>query len=303
MLIGKISKLSPTQFENLTYDLIRAAGFRNLTWRTPGSDSGRDIEAEFHLKDASGMDSTQRWYVECKKYAKSISWPVVFEKVSFAKNHRADYLLMVSNNNPSPSCENEISIWNSVNNLQIRFWRGYDLEHIISQHDSIAAKYGFSLRKEKMLLSVFPLSLISVKLSAAATAAAEFSQPLGASLNAASAVGELLLSKISQIEATGRPHSIVSDASSAVDDCIFSEDAKYYRIDSLSFRAIVELYKHLRQCDSMSISLDGDSLLLAPSASKLSLSRSGEKDLEQVALWGDIELTYGQNLRVRRSSL
>lgn len=301
MSIKKINKLSPTQFENLTYDLVRAAGFRNLTWRTPGSDSGRDIEAEFHIKDASGTDSTQKWYVECKKYAKSVSWPVVFEKVSFAKNHRADYLLMVSNNNPSPACENEINIWNSSNNLQIRFWRGYDLERLISQHNSIAVKYGIYLKREQLLLSIFPLSLLSVKLANAAAAAAEFSRPLGSSLIAASAVGELLLSKLSQIEELGRPYIVLSDAKSAVDDCFFNENATDFLIDGSVFRAIVELYRYFTQSEGMSIALDGDILLLTPRAPRLPLARSGEEDLQKVAQWGDIELIFGNNLGLRRA--
>jgi hypothetical protein len=35
--------LTPTEFENLVFDLLISRGMVNVAWRTPGADGGRDI--------------------------------------------------------------------------------------------------------------------------------------------------------------------------------------------------------------------------------------------------------------------
>src|SRR6185503_13599865 len=95
-LIAQLRALTPTEFENLSYDLLVLSGLRNATWRTPGPDAGRDIEGEYLTVDLSETLSLERWYVECKHYTSAIDWPTIFAKIAYAQNHRADFLLLVT---------------------------------------------------------------------------------------------------------------------------------------------------------------------------------------------------------------
>lgn len=136
--------LTPTQFENLAYDLLTWRGLRNANWRTPGADGGRDIEGHFDIRDLSGTYQTQKWYVDCKRYAKSIDWPTVYEKLSFATNHNADYLLIVCTPTVSPQCRTEINTWNSKRTTTfIRTWEPHYLEQLLIEHPEVAIKHGF----------------------------------------------------------------------------------------------------------------------------------------------------------------
>ena len=110
----EFSQLPPDQFENMTFDLLHAAGLKNLVWRTPGADGGRDIEGTFSAIDFSRHYQNQSWYIECKRYSNSIDWPTVWSKISYADVKGADFLLLVTNANPSPSCETESLTRNSI---------------------------------------------------------------------------------------------------------------------------------------------------------------------------------------------
>lgn len=59
-------------FELLVYDLLAAEGFRDLIWRGPSADGGRDIEASWSATDPIGGILRTRWYVECKWYTDSV---------------------------------------------------------------------------------------------------------------------------------------------------------------------------------------------------------------------------------------
>src|ERR1700737_1902420 len=100
---ARLLSLTATEFENLTFDLIQEHGLGNLVWRTPGSDGGRDIEGDLPTRDLSGSLTHQRWFVECKRYTSSIDWPTVWNKVSYAENIHADFLLIVTTTTLSPS--------------------------------------------------------------------------------------------------------------------------------------------------------------------------------------------------------
>ena len=47
----KIVDLSPTELENLCFDLLLKLGLKNLVWRTPGRDGGRDVQGEHFVED------------------------------------------------------------------------------------------------------------------------------------------------------------------------------------------------------------------------------------------------------------
>lgn len=142
--------LTPSQFENLAYDLLTWRGMRNAAWRTPGADGGRDIEGSYEVQDLSGTHQNQKWYVDCKRYKKSIDWPTVYEKLSYAVSNDADYLLIVCTPSVSPQCRTEIDKWNAKSPKPIiRTWETHYLEQLLIEHPEVAIKHGF--RKATLL--------------------------------------------------------------------------------------------------------------------------------------------------------
>jgi restriction endonuclease Mrr len=125
--LDKLKRLPPDAFENLTYDLLFLSGLRNLRWRTPSADGGRDIEGEFSVIDFSGETNVQKWYIECKRYAQTLNWPTVYEKLAIAENHHADYLLFVTTSNFSVPCRDEVERHNKARRVKIRIWPFYEL--------------------------------------------------------------------------------------------------------------------------------------------------------------------------------
>jgi Restriction endonuclease len=87
-VVARLKRLHPEEFENLTYDILFLSGVQNLRWRTPSADGGRDLEGDVPIVDFSGETVRQRWYIECKRYAQSINWPTIYEKLTIAINHR-----------------------------------------------------------------------------------------------------------------------------------------------------------------------------------------------------------------------
>lgn len=192
-IIDKIKSLSPTDFENLTYDLVTTRSLRNCQWRTPGADGGRDIEGDFFAADFSGAIRMERWYVECKRYAQAIDWPTVFEKIAYAENHQADYLLICTTSWPSPDCRNEISARNQRHHgLQVRVWDGSILEEMIAREDLLLAKYSLRANAQYTPHSLQSLTNLSSKFLHAAYGAAVSTASPSRELESAAALAELI---------------------------------------------------------------------------------------------------------------
>ena len=203
-LLRKISNLSPTQFENLVYDCVRSIGVRNLVWRTPGNDGGRDLEGQVVVTDLVGIDKIEKWYVECKKYKVSIDWPTIWKKISYADCQQADVFLLATNSNPSPNCENEISRWNtSRRRPAIRVWRGYSFEELLATKPHIKLCHG--LENSNIVLGNPSLSLSRLILGVvhSANSSLIFDSDVNQPLETASILTELLEQRLSDISVHG----------------------------------------------------------------------------------------------------
>lgn len=135
--------LSPTQFENLIFDLLSSMGLMNVRWRTPGADQGRDIEAEEVYTDFSGFHVIRPWYIECKRYKKSVDWPTIYAKVAYADNHDASHLLFCTTGKFTPRAISEVTKWNKkLHQPKIRLWPGNEIEQKLISFPDIRSKYG-----------------------------------------------------------------------------------------------------------------------------------------------------------------
>lgn len=193
-VVAALAALSPTAFEHCAFDLTVEAGLRNAAWRTPGPDAGRDIDGDYTVVDYSGQRTTQRWYVECKRYARAIDWPTVWKKVAYADNSGAHFLLLVTTSTLSPTCQTEVSKWNvSGRAPQIRFWDAARLERLLLRYPAVSAKYGLPGAAVDVPRSLMTLAEAAVKATQAAYGSAVLADSVGSALETAAAIGELLV--------------------------------------------------------------------------------------------------------------
>ena len=204
-LLHKIASLSPTQFENLVYDCIRSIGVRNLVWRTPGSDGGRDLEGHVIVTDIVGIERVEKWYIECKKYKNSVDWPTIWKKVAYADCEKADVFLLATNSNPSPNCENEISTWNNSQRRPIiRIWRGYSFEELLATKSHIKLCHGLEDSNISIENQSLPLSRLILGIVHSANSSLIFGYDVHRALEAASILTELLEQRLSDAYIHGR---------------------------------------------------------------------------------------------------
>jgi hypothetical protein len=144
-LLARLKALPERDFEHLVYDLLIISGLQNAVWRTPGADGGRDIEGDYPAVDLSEDIRLQRWYVECKRYAQSVDWPTVYEKIAYAANHDVDFLLLVTTGTLSPNCRTQLSLREQRRDRPaVRAWDGAALENIVAREPLLNLKYGFA---------------------------------------------------------------------------------------------------------------------------------------------------------------
>jgi len=140
--IRTLLNLTPTEFENLIFDLMVTRGMTNVQWRTPGADGGRDIEAATTELDFSGAQVIRKWFIECKRYEKSVDWPTIYSKISYADSHQVDFLLLCTTATFSPAAISRVDAWNSSHRtVSIRLWPKHELDLQFQQHPDLLLKY------------------------------------------------------------------------------------------------------------------------------------------------------------------
>lgn len=203
-LVAQLKQLPPTEFEHLTYDILFLSGVQNLRWRTPGADGGRDVEGDVAVVDFSGEAVRQRWYIECKRYAKSINWPTVYDKLTVAINHAADYLLFITTSNFSPQCRDEVQRHNDKRGVQIRIWPFYYLEQLLTIHGQVAVKYGLARSPQPLHVDFEKVMLELTKLAQSTYAALEFGRASPDRIALIASITELISARIEDSRRYGR---------------------------------------------------------------------------------------------------
>jgi ubiquitin-protein ligase len=115
--------LSPEEFEHLCFDLVAAIGFVNVNWRRGGADRGRDLEAIWQHREPGDTTTSQRWFIECKRYL-SAGVPVaeLVDKVAWADAEKPDYLLVITNSHLTPATKDWLKAISNDKPYQIRVW-------------------------------------------------------------------------------------------------------------------------------------------------------------------------------------
>lgn len=285
-----LTKLTPTMFENLTYDLLQASGMRSLVWRTPGTDGGRDIQGTFLQSDFSGHHHLQQWYVECKRYVASIDWPTVWKKIAYADSQGADFLLIVTNSNPSPQCETEISNWNATKGKPlVRVWRGYEVEYLLSTCKVIAAKYGLADHPSDTILSISPLVLQLMKAAQDSYTAIQFGLHANEALEANAALAELLSLRLEQMLHYGKfVPSAKCDVAPEFDWLTWVGNVAPW--EEIGLRAFLTMLRYITRADDLNVLGQDESAQIECRKARFPLDPSTMKTLVDIAQWADIEL-------------
>lgn len=291
-LLESLRALAPTEFENAVYDLVSLAGLRNAVWRTPGADAGRDIEGEYPTIDFSGFHASVRWYVECKRYEKSVDWPTVWEKIAYAENHGADCLLVVTTAPLSPQCKTEISRRNADNRRpKVRFWDATNLEQVLGRYPAVIVKHGLSKEPHLAPESLLSLAQQSSKVIQAAYGIAELAGNDNPALEAASAVSELLTVRLRDAEMGGQLSG--TEFILAHDGYPWLKPANaptlLSRFDRYGLRAVLAVIRHISAAKELMAATDDNMVTLTLPTHRLS-SGSAHGFLIEVSTWANIEI-------------
>lgn len=289
-MLGKLKALSPTEFENLTYDLLVSSGLQSVVWRTPGADGGRDLEGTFSTPDFSGFFRQEKWYIECKRYAGTIDWPTVYVKIAYAESNQADYLLLVTTANPTPNCESEIQKWNTLGKrVKVRVWRGYEIPSYLTAHPAIAAKYGLTVDTSRAEASLHPLMFEIMKLAQTSYVMSELGQDVKAISETNASLSELASSKFEQLKKYGRLN-IFSKLTSIPDYPWLLWDGPFAQWDEIGLRAFLCFLRHLTGAASLEFNSAGAKASLKLIDGARQLSNTSEQILAMIATLSNFEI-------------
>jgi hypothetical protein len=262
-IVTGLKRLQPEEFENLTYDILFLSGVQNLRWRTPSADGGRDLEGDFAVVDFSGETIRQRWYVECKRYAKSLNWPTVYEKLTVALNHAADYLLFVTTSNFSPQCRDEVQRHNEKRGIQIRIWPFYHLEQLLAIHGQVAVKYGLVKAPQTLHVDFEKIILELTKLAQSTYAALEFGTTSIDRIELIASFTELISARIDDVKRhghfTNRRFRPDRDSYAWCNPCPIQAP----KFDATSLRAALSTIKTILRLKQLSCAMRSDNVVVS----------------------------------------
>jgi len=290
-LVDRLKALSPSVFENAVFDLMAASGLRNLVWRTPGADQGRDIEGDEPTVDLSGSFVVRRWYVECKRYDQALDWPTVREKISYAENHGADYLLIATTAHLSPQCKTEVSKWNTKARAPIvRFWDSATIEGRFQRHSAVLSKFGLS---EATTPTDSPYLALSAALSFTVQAAYGRDVMGGTEnpeLEVAAAFAELLLYLVSINGTQQKGASAAFDPEIDGYPWLSLGNADVDLLCRYGFRALVCGIRHVLGTDRLNNTSSCPAEITFARADDSAVGAAAHELLSLLALWADLEL-------------
>lgn len=142
--------LSPIEFENFCYDLLKSLKFSNLNWRkgtgleSSPSDQGRDIECEYLQELVDGSKYIEKWFVECKHYVKGVPPEKLMGLLSWAQAERPDKVLIIVSNFLSNPAKEYLDKYQKNNRppFKIVIWEKPKLLDLSSLSYLLLKKYG-----------------------------------------------------------------------------------------------------------------------------------------------------------------
>lgn len=284
-----LKRLDPTDFENLTFDLLVLKGLQNVRWRTPGADGGRDVEADEVYTDISNTQVVRKWYVECKKYKSSVDWPTIFGKIAYAESQRADYLLMCTSAKFTPTAITQAEQWNlRRGSVQVRLWPGHEIEHHIKPYFDLRVKYGIDSALTPQGDKLTTLALAVSKSIETYYGKLVFADvDIDPMVSGAQAISLLIRQRLEDFEKFKRANTSLVDIRSITDFPVSSSTPCY--IDHYAYFAFMA-YLQALSADVTAISIVSErEVCLSLSQTAFDQFIRYKKVFEAILFWGSIE--------------
>ncbi|EPS1224425.1 restriction endonuclease [Burkholderia cenocepacia] len=135
-------KVTPSQFEELCYDLVSRSGFYALKWRRGGADSGRDIEATLRLHNAVVGTIEERWFFECKHYTSGGVPPDdLTSKIAWADAEQPDHLVFFMSSYPTNPARDWLKKIEVQKSYRLHVVEEKDLKDLLLAFPDLVEKY------------------------------------------------------------------------------------------------------------------------------------------------------------------
>ena len=134
----------PREFEEFSFDLLKAFGFKNIQREQRINDFGIDFMAESFKKDAFGLPNKEVWMVETKFYREERFSINTLHRIveSYKYINRIDAkILLITNSVLTSVAEEFIEEIQRDRNIDIRVLDGAKLKKVVSKRKRLLNKY------------------------------------------------------------------------------------------------------------------------------------------------------------------
>jgi hypothetical protein len=141
------AKLSPSEFETFSYELIYKEGFINAKFFAGSGDRARDIEAEYLISFPEGVENI-RYLIQCKRI---LSGKLSVSDLSGVKNWmdaNQEYkrAIIMTTTTVTPDTQDWLRGINNSVKYSMKVWDALELEQRASKHPEILQKYFHDMR-------------------------------------------------------------------------------------------------------------------------------------------------------------
>lgn len=133
--------LSPTQFEELCFDLLMELGFRKLMWRQGGADSGRDIQGTREVASGLVEPFEETWFFECKRYENGVPPEALHSKIVWADAERPKHLVFFISSYITNNARTWLDAISRDKFYQVHLIEGKQLQHLVLRSRNLIARH------------------------------------------------------------------------------------------------------------------------------------------------------------------
>lgn len=133
--------LSPTQFEELCFDLLMELGFRKLIWRQGGADSGRDIQGTREVSPVLVEPFEEVWFFECKRYEGGVPPEALHSKIVWADAERPKHLVFFVSSYITNGARTWLESIGRDKPYRVHLIEGKQLQHLLSRSRNLIARH------------------------------------------------------------------------------------------------------------------------------------------------------------------
>lgn len=148
------SKLSPTEFEKLCFELLLKYGYKQIIWRQGGADNGRDIEGYYDFTNPIETKKI-KWFFECKHYTSSGVPPAhLNSKIAWADAEQPSFLVMLVSSYITTAARTWLESIKKQKQYKIIILEGEELKTRLLQFPDLIERFFAANRYEQLFLEI-----------------------------------------------------------------------------------------------------------------------------------------------------